>query len=422
MYTSTLKFPWIFLITFFWWCSYSFGQYTVIPTTTTIDIDEIEKIDDHIVVMAHAQYLVKCTGNCDSLESVLPSGMYTYGSMNNLKLLDSNNYYFITYSDILPYEYSQMYHTNDGGLTWSFSELPNFVAASELLVFDSTRIFASENDQTYFTFDNGTNWNLGINTPINSVSASFVLNDTVAYIGGFEQLARTMDGGLSWDEDSIGQIQPYKFSTSTNDSLFFVSNGGLNGWFSYLTNNDLASRTDRIIPGTLPIGIYVVSSNEIYVCGRDQTTLKGRILKTTDLGQTWTFFDTQELRYLEDLVPVNDSIFLIGGQSGFLIKWNKYSSMQDLSLNTGNIKEKGELNIYPNPTSSIQYIEFNNPLNEKVEIKVFDTMGREYNCINEEMVIENGKANIKLTNLSKGIYLYRINMGGLTFYQTFQKL
>ncbi len=403
------------------------GQYEIIPTGTTTDIDEIIKSGNNIVLNGNFMYLSKCFGECDNLQSILPSP-FVQGSSKGLVVLDSLNYYFSHYDVSFPTEFCTIYHSSNGGQNWSQVFNSTTFLASNILVFSlDTMLLIEMNDQTVLaSFDTGITWSFLNNQPIqvSSVNASLLLNDSSAIIGGMGEVALTLNKGLSWMVDSYVDAIPNNFACQTSDSIYFVSNSPINqnGILSYFFDGNLTNRIDHVIPGTLPVGLYVVSKNEVYVTGKDYFTNKGRILKTTDLGQSWMFYDVQENNYLADLVPLNDSIFLIGGQNGFLIKWNKNSPMQPLLLNSLLLKENNEMNIFPNPATSFQYIEFNNPWKEKIDIAVFDVLGREvFTKSHQCLSLQNNKVIIDLTSLCKGMYVYKITMGNQVNYMSFQK-
>lgn len=403
--------------------NYTFAQYEVIPTGTTIDIDEIEKFGDNVVIMGNTQFLVKCSGDCLNLQSILPAGMEIPFGNRSLIVTDTNKYYFLNMNSMLPSMYSKLYTTSDGGQSWNVHVLPNFFVTSNLLVFDSSYYLALDDNQGIYTLDGGMNWLQGTTLPFVTVASSFCINDSTAVVGGFQKIAYTTNRGVNWTTDEYIQASPLNYASTDLDSLYFVSNSAVNGTLSFIFNPDLSNRIDRVIPKTLPIGIYVVSQNEIYVTGKDYTTNKGRILKTTDLGVTWIHFDIQENNYLADLVPLNDSIFLIGGQGGLLIKWNKNSPMQTITLGLTESDVNLEVEIFPNPANNKQQIEINNPHNELVEVSVFDAQGRnlglyysESEPINPNIII------VDLSRLPKGTFFYQLKIGNRQIHKPFHKL
>lgn len=403
------------------------AQYSIIPTGTTTDIDEIDKVDDLIVIDGNYQYLSRCVNDCNNLVSILPSGT-SLGTNRGLIAWDSSNYYFANYATTFPNQFCKIYRSSNGGQNWTEIFNSITVETTNILVFDTSNIvlISTYDDKTYYTTNAGINWTQGTSHPIapSSVSKSLRINDSVAIIGGDSQLALTMTKGINWISSNYLSAIPNNFDANTQDSIYFVANAsGQTGYLSYFFNGILSNRVDRVIPGTLPIGIYVVSQNEVYVTGKDYTTNKGRILKTTDLGLTWTHFDIQENNYLADLVPLNDSIFLIGGQGGLLIKWNKNSIMQPITLGINEGSNDFGVRVFPNPSGTIQQMEIINPSFETIEVSVFDALGRDLGVFfmdNQPELAE--KIIIDLAELPKGTFFYRIKLGNQIIHKPFQKL
>lgn len=403
------------------------AQYSIVPTGTSSDIDEIEKVGNIIVINGNYQYLSRCVDNCDNLVTILPMGTIQ-GTNRGLIAWDSSNFYFANYALTFPNQYYKIYRSKNGGQNWTEIFNSTTIETTNILVFDTTNVVlvSTYDDKTYHTTNAGLNWIQGANHPVapSSVSKSLRINDSVAIIGGDSQLGLTMNKGMNWISSNYIDAIPNNFDANTQDSIYFVANAsGQAGYLSYFFNGILSNRVDRFVPGTLPIGIYVVSQHEIYVTGKDYTSNKGRILKTTDLGLTWTHFDIQENKYLADLVPLNDSIFLIGGQGGLLIKWNKNAPMQPITLGIDEVKNVLDVQIFPNPSGTIQQIEINNPLFESVEVSVLDALGRDLGLffITQQPTTDE-KITIDISNLSTGTFFYRIKIGNQIIHKPFQKL
>lgn len=399
------------------------AQYSIIPTGTTRDIDEIEKVDSNILIMGNSNFFVRCSGDCYSLESILPVGIPSFTRNISLFATDTSNYYFLNFNSMLPSIYTKLYKTSDGGQNWDEHLLPNAFVANQLIIFDTSYYLAINDEIGYVSTNSGMNWTQGPNLPFNNVTKSLRLGDSIAYIGGYQQIGLTTDQGINWSTDNYIQGNPLNFANKGIDSVYFVANSAVNGTLSFVFNAVLSNRVDRVVPGTLPIGIYVVSQNEIYVTGKDYTSNKGRILKTTDLGLTWTHFDIQENNYLADLVPLNDSIFLIGGQGGLLIKWNKNSIMQPITLGINEGSNDFGVRVFPNPSGTIQQMEIINPSFETIEVSVFDALGRDLGVFfmdNQPELAE--KIIIDLAELPKGTFFYRIKLGNQIIHKPFQKL
>jgi len=70
---------------------------------------------------------------------------------------------------------------------------------------------------------------------------------------------------------------------------------------------------------------------------------------------------------------------------------------------------------YPNPFNPSTVIEFAMPTSGYVTLKVFNSLGQEVaELINKEMNAGNHSINFNASNLSSGIYFYRISAGKFT--------
>jgi hypothetical protein len=67
---------------------------------------------------------------------------------------------------------------------------------------------------------------------------------------------------------------------------------------------------------------------------------------------------------------------------------------------------------YPNPFNSSTVISFSLPSKSSVQLKVFDIMGREVTTlINEELTAGNYHRQWDASNISSGVYFYRLQSG-----------
>ena len=72
-------------------------------------------------------------------------------------------------------------------------------------------------------------------------------------------------------------------------------------------------------------------------------------------------------------------------------------------------------NNYPNPFNPSTIISYTLPQSGLVQLKVFDMLGCEVaNLVNKEQSIGNYEIEFNASNLSSGIYLYRLQSGSFT--------
>ena len=73
-----------------------------------------------------------------------------------------------------------------------------------------------------------------------------------------------------------------------------------------------------------------------------------------------------------------------------------------MSVNV-NEKELLDMNVYPNPVSSLLNIEVLNVEDEIVKLRIFDMLGRRY--LDKDVIVENGILSIDVSLLTNGVYL-----------------
>ena len=70
---------------------------------------------------------------------------------------------------------------------------------------------------------------------------------------------------------------------------------------------------------------------------------------------------------------------------------------------------------YPNPFNPVTTIKFSLPIDEKVVLEVYNTIGQKVaTLINQEMSVGYHEANFDASKLTSGIYIYKLNAGSLT--------
>jgi hypothetical protein len=68
---------------------------------------------------------------------------------------------------------------------------------------------------------------------------------------------------------------------------------------------------------------------------------------------------------------------------------------------------------YPNPFNPITQINYQLPVNARVLLKIYDTLGREVRTlVNERQNAGNHSVTLNGSNLPSGVYFYRLHTGG----------
>ena len=220
------------------------------------------------------------------------------------------------------------------------------------------------------TTNGGTDWTSTISDTIGYLASVFFIDENIGWAAGqYGTIIKTLDGGTDWFTQSISQ------AANLNSIWFTDANTG------YAVGQ--------------AAGIY------------------GTILKTTDGGTDW---------FIQTAVTINtiNSIFFIDALTGWAVGYNGTI----LKTTNGGVtfieEEKNGINPdefileqnYPNPFNPTTTIEYSIPMAGLVTIKIFDILGREVTTlVNEEKQRGNHLVKFNASNLSSGIYFYRLQAG-----------
>ncbi|MBT3621919.1 MAG: T9SS type A sorting domain-containing protein, partial [Flavobacteriales bacterium] len=199
-------------------------------------------------------------------------------------------------------------------------------------------------------------------------------------------------------------------------SLFHSIDGG-QSWIKVAGNleqnpsgsgNGPSCRTAKIIP---------LGNDTLYLVG----TSVG-LFGTANLdGQNtvWKQVASQEIGavVIETLTyRANDGLLVVGTHGNGIFQTNLTSANGVLSGVETVLTDDFEMNIYPNPVTSIVYIEFTLKTNRLVSFKLHDELGKLVKIGNQNRCIKGeNKMQITIDNLKSGIYFVSLNLDGKVF-------
>jgi len=251
-------------------------------------------------------------------DSVLMSGI----DLENLYVLDKKNVWIVGTNNTL-------FKTTDGGKTWvqvPTPVIPSNPPLSSISMPDHNTVWISGgNGVVMKTLNGGTNWTLYDTNFFHcgGMQGIYAINEQVVYVvGHFDKekgprgfIARTNDGGSSWDSIQLPDNY-HKHSwigvkaTDINHVIIY----GETGHYANTTDGGLSwNVADPIDPGD--INSLVMLSNKIFwgACDFDQ------IYKTLDGGASWIFQSAQGVgpsnQYLVGIDALDSKTALIVGQS-----------------------------------------------------------------------------------------------------------
>jgi photosystem II stability/assembly factor-like uncharacterized protein len=290
------------------------------------------------------------------------------------------------------YGISQMSKTTDAGETWSalFSGW-NGIGDHLYAVFFTTGykgLVAGEYGQIYKTTDGGTHWTSVTSGTTNSLNSIYFANDSIGYIvGSGGVILKTTDGGNSWSSLTSGTI-------STLNSIYFI-----NSDTGFAVGNGILLKTfdggltwsSETYPFNLS-SIHFPNANYGYVVGDG-----GKLLKTTDGGNTWNYMHSETTINLSGVFFTDSITGFIIGSAATLLKTTNGGMVNTKPVFLSN----SSINIYPNPSSD--FISINNN-SEHATLQLFDINGKL--ILTKRLSANENKLDI--STIKNGLYIAKI--------------
>lgn len=266
-----------------------------------------------------------------------------------------------------------------------------------------------------FTTDGGSSWIKRI-YPISALYGGFkkIRFVDLEHIYGinFRGLWLSSDTAKTWqkisDESYFLGSSSFDFINATDGCysdvgyfINFTTNAGVN-WIDYELSKYLFVNDYQLV------GKDIFGDYRIFAAGND-----GRILKYTfnnyqpdTYPDTYTSADLNSISlHMEDRTP-----HLWAGGEGFTILHTVTEIVSDVDEKSNmQVKDFVLSDNFPNPFNSQTTISYSIPITSLVQIQVFDILGREVSTLlNEEKAAGNYKINFNASELTSGIYFYRI--------------
>ena len=352
-----------------------------------------------------------------------------------------------------------IYKSTDLGNSWAVSGLSgqwirDFAINSSNEIF-ITSVGSQFGDGVYKSDDNGNTWTKVWDAISSGMNCLYIDRQNVIYVGmnyydSQGGIFRSEDGGNTWTNIFELPANIYEIVKLNNGRILAASYGQI--YFSDDNGVNWNSTSSGLVQATIS-DIALNQENEIFI-----TTLGYGIYKSIDNGLTWItkmgagwdfsclkissdgkIYAATQGNWLYESDDNGDNWFLVNGglndskyilsleitKSGFLFAgmdyYGIYKSANKVvtTLNEENtVPSKFELmQNYPNPFNPSTSIEYSVPSNEYVLLKVYDLLGNEvHTLVNERQSAGNYEVNFDASNLTSGIYFYRLQSG--SFIQT----
>jgi len=232
--------------------------------------------------------------------------------------------------------------------------------------------------------------------------------------GAYSIITKTTDNGATWfEQDTLSG----KAKVSCFDTNFAVavSEAPAFGWIGEITktaNGGIDWITVVSEPDWNYYDLSIISSEIITVVGVKWG--QGRILRSTDSGQSWTNQNIDSVPPLNGVSFIDDNIgWVVGDNGGILHKTNGGVTFIDNEPTqpTDFILEQN----FPNPFNPSTTISWQSPVGSYQTIKVFDVLGNEIaTLIDEYKPAGRYEVEFNAERLASGTYFYQLKAGEYT--------
>jgi photosystem II stability/assembly factor-like uncharacterized protein len=302
--------------------------------------------------------------------------------------------------------------TIDGGKSWVL-QLDNIPIIRAIRFIDENNGFAVGNDAVVLkTTNGGKDWEKVQFSYSYIFFDVFFINKLSGFLcGGSGKLFITRDGGNSWTfydfEDPFLILPKIQFSDNIHgwmtgietDLLYKTTDGGFN-W----------NKIGRTTPYNQhpPIGPFFFLDSLIGFAAGGVDSYS--IYFTIDGGETWQKDTRLVSGVITDLRFVNHSLGYLVTREGGILKYSpNITNINELNENKD---EKQIENIcnYPNPFNGSTIIKFTLIKNEKVNIKIFNILGKEIEILTKK-IYQKGENSVIWTpkNIACGIYFCQLS-------------
>lgn len=299
--------------------------------------------------------------------------------------------------------------TNNGT---SWSQINNGLNGSiTSLVECGGNIFCGTNGYGLFkSTNNGTNWK-AINTSTASTYVrSLASSGSIICAGMGVGLSISTDYGVTWSQSNAGLTEPAIFPiTISGTNIFVGSQSETRGGIYLSTNNGTSWAQVNSGLSTTYITSLCSSGTSIFA-----GTTNGVFISTNN-GLSWTAANTGLTNTFVTALAVSSTNLFAGTSDGV---WRRPLSemITDVEDQLSNLPTKFAMEQnYPNPFNPTTTISYSVPQLTFVMLKVYDSLGREVSeLLNGEKNPGRYEVNFDGTNLSSGVYFYRLTAGSFT--------
>ncbi|HJY63727.1 MAG TPA: YCF48-related protein [Ignavibacteria bacterium] len=305
--------------------------------------------------------------------------------------------------------------TGNGGTTWTLQTTGSSSALNSVyFISASTGWAVGEFMVILKTTNSGTNWFplLSGSVPLNSVIFTSVSTGYIAGNSGY--VMKTTNGGTNWTVQNSNVdyfLYSIHFPAGSVTTGYVVGMGTPSPPILKSTNSGMNWTIQPVPLGNALTSVYFTSVSTGWAAG-----WIGTIMYTSNGGTNWSDQSSGTPYSLRSIYFVNSLTGWTVGDLGTILKTSN-GGISALNPISNMIPEHYSLyQNYPNPFNPTTKIRFSIPAidgsNGDVSLKIYDNLGREAaTLVNEKLKPGIYEAEFDGSNLSSGVYFYRLSAG-----------
>jgi photosystem II stability/assembly factor-like uncharacterized protein len=305
--------------------------------------------------------------------------------------------YFLNSKKGFGYREDQLLSTQNGGITWDtcYSN-PDILLFQGINFPDKKHGYATAWDQTVNnlivkTNNGGITWDTVYRYAdyINLFTSIFFTDSLHGFAASDHgYIFKTTNGGYSWSKKNVDSIVQPSFN-----SIYFINSltGYLAGSSIYKTTDAGSTWTPLTCPGEPFYSIYFVDAMHGCVGGGNGINSMS-LYQTNDGGNTW-YQGLNGIQVLNSVFFPDTVPGYAVGSNGTILKYQQTVSINENSLSEGIIQ------IYPNPATSILYID---GVDNAAVAEIYDISGK---LLFKKQLIN---SQVDISGLDKGMYFIRL--------------
>lgn len=316
------------LCIFFAFCAGNcLSQITQLYTGTTVTINHLSAAGNSVLIGGlSGNFLARSVNEGYTLTPITSPG----SSANNcyIQRIDSDTVFLLSTGNT-----AELYRSTDKGSSWAKRMDTTAIIPNSFTFFDANEglVDYGYGNQILRSVSGGAAWTV---TPTTLPSVTFFrsYSDSFCIMGGMASpnpngvFLFSCDRGRSWPYPvEIMKSTPTDFCFYNKDTIFGVSNRAVWG-SSFVRSLNRGKNWQTLTEPLFYNDGLSKQGRSIFVIGGTNQNL-GCIAKSVDFGITWSFFTTTFNTRFKSIVFLNDSIALVGGTNGVLVRWNYTGSV-----------------------------------------------------------------------------------------------